>query len=218
MSKKIAIILCGCGFKDGSEIHESVCTLLALAQAGATARCFAPNLPQATVTNHATGNAAGETRNMLVEAARIARGEIAELGTLDAQEFDALILPGGFGAALNLCTFATQGAQCTVNPDVARVITAFHAAKKPIGVICIAPAIVAKVLGRHGVRLTIGTDAGTAQQLEAMGAMHENHTVDEICVDEKNRVVSTPAYMLADTIAETFAGITALVTKMLQMA
>lgn len=215
MPKLVAVVLCGCGFKDGSEIHEATLTLLHLSRAGATYQCFAPDLPQAVVTNHAGGPIEHTPRNMLAEAARIARGQIADIATLRATDYDALILPGGFGAAMNLCTFGTDGPQCLVNPDLARAITEFHRAKKPIGAICIAPAIVAKVLGAHHVRLTIGTDADTAAALTTMGAVHELHAVDDICVDDRNRVVSTPAYMLAHTIAETNAGIEKLVRAVL---
>ncbi len=218
MSKKIAIILAGSGVKDGSEIHESVLTLLHVIKNGATPLFFAPNSPQATVTNHLTGDSLGETRNILVESARIARGDIRDLKELKSSTADALIFPGGFGAALNLCNFAQKGADCSVHPEVERVVQEFHSAQKPIGFICIAPAIGAKVLGSQNVKLTIGTDAGTASALQKMGGVHENRPVDEICVDEKNRVVSTAAYMLARNIAEAESGISKLVEKIIQMA
>lgn len=171
MKKHVAIILCGCGFKDGSEIHESVSTLLAIDNAGAEYQCYAPSGPQARVIDHISGAVeAGEERLMIKEAARIARGKIKNINELSAASADALILPGGFGSAFNLCNFAEKGAECTVHPEVARVIRDFHSAKKPLGFICIAPVIAAKVLGSHNVELTIGADKSTAVALSAMGA------------------------------------------------
>lgn len=217
MGRRVAVILSGCGFQDGAEIHESVCALLALDRAGASVQCFAPNVDQAQVTNHCTGDVGGPSRNVLVESARIARGQIKDCKTLDAAQFDALIMPGGYGAALNLCTFGTNGATCTVQPDVERAVRAFHAARKPIGAICIAPALVARVLGSQGVRLTIGTDAATAAQITKTGAQHEPRAVTQICVDDAHKIVSTPAYMLATRIGEAEAGISALVKQVLAM-
>lgn len=217
MTQKIAIILSGCGVKDGSEIHESVLTLLAVVKNGGSPLFFAPGGNQTTVTNHLSNDATGEKRNILVESARIARGQIRDIKELKGSTADALIFPGGFGAALNLCDFGQKGADCTVHPEVKRVIEEFNVAGKPIGFICIAPAIAARVLGPKKVCLTIGTDAGTAKALEKMGALHQNKAVGDICVDEKNRVVSTPAYMLAQNIAEAESGISKLVQKIIQM-
>ena len=218
MTQKIAIVLSGCGVKDGSEIHESVLTLLAVVKNGGIPLFFAPNGHQTTVTNHLSNNATGEKRNILVESARIARGQIKDIKELKGSTASALIFPGGFGAALNLCDFGQKGADCTVHPEIRRVIEEFHTAGRPIGFICIAPAIGARVLGPKKVQLTIGTDAFTAKALEKMGAVHQNRLVGDICVDEKNRVVSTPAYMLAQNIAEAEAGISKLVQKIMQMA
>jgi len=218
MNKKVAVVLAGCGFKDGAEIHESVLTLLALVKQGADPICFAPNCDQTTVTNHLSGDSSGEKRNVLVESARIARGQIKNLTELTSSSADALIFPGGYGAALNLCNFAQKGAECSVHPEVARVVNEFHTAGKPIGFICIAPAIGAKVLGSQKVKLTIGNDAGTAALLEKLGAVHVNQSVEQALVDDKNKIVSTPAYMLAKNIAEADAGISALVNSVLKMA
>lgn len=209
MSKKpvrIAVILSGCGVYDGAEIHEAVLTLLAIDRAGADAVCFAPNVPQAHVIDHRTGNETGESRNVLTEAARIARGKIADLATFDAAAVDALILPGGFGAAKNLCSFAFDGPDCTVNPDVDAAVTAMRAAGKPIGALCIAPAILAKLLGGQGVTLTIGSDAGTAEALEAMGAHHTVTTHGQIVVDKGLKVVTSPCYMLDASISQIAEG------------
>jgi enhancing lycopene biosynthesis protein 2 len=193
---------------DGSEIHESVLTLLSLDSAGATYQCIAPNIEQAHVVDHLTGQPAkDEKRNVLVEAARIARGEIADAATVKGSDFDAIFLPGGFGAAKNLCDFAFNGAECAVNSDIARILREAHSAGKPICSICIAPAVVAKVLGGEHPTLTIGTDAQTASALETMGASHCACSVTEIAIDTRNRLVSTPAYMLGTRISEVAKGI-----------
>jgi enhancing lycopene biosynthesis protein 2 len=218
MAKKVAIVLSGCGVKDGSEIHESVLTILAAVRMGAEVRFYAPASSQKKVVNHLTGENEAQKRNMLVEAARIARGDIKPLRELTARDADVLIFPGGIGAALNLCSFAQDGASCEVLKEVSDVITDFHASGKPMGFICIAPAIAAKVLGHRGVELTIGSDAGTAASLQAMGAVHVKKAVQEIHVDERNRVVSTPAYMLGKNIAEVEEGISLLVEELLEMA
>ena len=209
MALKVGVILSGCGHRDGAEIREAVLTLLALDRAGAEAVCFAPDIPQNRVVDHYRGKVVpGETRNVLVEAARIARGKIADLRTAKAGDLDAVILPGGYGAALNLSSFAEQGAEATVLPEVAALLKAMHAAKKPIGAICIAPGIIAAVLGKtaHPL-LTIGNDPGTAKNLEACGAKHEGCGVREFVIDKKNKIVSTPAYMLGPSIAHVAEGI-----------
>ncbi|MCC6131931.1 MAG: isoprenoid biosynthesis glyoxalase ElbB [Acidobacteria bacterium] len=216
---QIGVVLAGCGVYDGAEIHESVLTLLALEKAGAHALCFAPNVAQAHVVNHLSGQVAeGETRNVLVEAARIARGNITDLSKLDPAALDAIILPGGFGAAKNLCDFAFAGPDCTVNPDVARAVQGLHAAGKPVGAVCIAPVILARLLGEEKPRVTIGTDKGTASAIEKMGGCHIDCAVEGMVVDEDRRVVTTPAYMLANSISEAAAGIEKLVFEVVKMA
>lgn len=218
MATKVGVILSGCGFKDGAEIHESVLALLALDRAGAEAVCFAPDVPQAQVVDHLTGKATGERRNVLAESARIARGKVTDVAKADARSLDALLLPGGFGAATNLCTFGTDGEKGKVDPGVARLVRAMHAARKPIGGICIAPALLALVLGKDHPTLTIGTDAGTAARLEAAGARHRDCPVDGFVVDEVQRVVTTPAYMLGPSIRHVAAGIERCVEALLRMA
>jgi len=204
---------------DGAEIHEAVITLLALDRAGAEVVCMAPNVEQMHVINHLNGEpSAGETRNVLVESARIARGDIRDLAEVGAGDIDALIFPGGFGAAKNLCTFATEGAGCAVNPEAARLVREVHQAGKPIGAVCIAPAMIAKIFeGQGPVTLTIGNDADTAGAIETMGQKHEQCPVSEFVVDEKNKVVSTPAYMLGQRISEVAEGIEKLVGAVLKM-
>lgn len=217
---RVGVLLGGCGVYDGAEIHEAVITLLALDRAGAEIRCLAPDVEQMHVIDHRTGEVTGESRNVLTEAARIARGEIADVAGVGVQDLDALILPGGFGAAKNLCNFATQGAEATVNADVRGLLVAMLEARKPIGVMCIAPALMAAVLRDAGrtASLTIGTDAETAGAIEAMGATHEQCPVGEVRVDEENRIVSTPAYMLAGRISEAAQGIEALVAEVLRLS
>ncbi|GMU33111.1 MAG: isoprenoid biosynthesis glyoxalase ElbB [Planctomycetia bacterium] len=217
--KKIAVCLSGCGFLDGAEIQESVLTLLAIDQAGAKAVCCAPDINQAGVVDHLRQEPAAGTRNVLVESARIARGDIVDVKKIRAAEMDALIFPGGFGAAKNLCSFATDGANCNVNPDVERLTGEFLAQKKPIGAICIAPAMLARIVGRKDLhpRLTIGTDKETADAINAMGAQHRDCPVTEMITDEKYKIVSTPAYMLGQGPAEVFEGIRKLVTEVLRL-
>lgn len=220
--KNIAVVLAGCGRADGSEIHESVSVLIHLARAGAKYRCFAPDLPQTDVVNHVTGQPMKEQRNQLVEAARIARGEIDPLARLDVEAFDAVIFPGGFGAAKNLCTFAKDGAECAVVPDVARVIKGFHAARKPIGLCCIAPVLAAKVLGTAsggpGCQVTIGADANVAQAISRMGSRNVEKPVREAYVDTQNRLVTTPAYMCDAGPYDVFEGIGKMVDQVVALA
>ncbi|NUM35162.1 MAG: isoprenoid biosynthesis glyoxalase ElbB [Candidatus Brocadiae bacterium] len=214
---KVGICLAGCGVKDGSEIHESVITILALDRANAEIVFFAPEGNQHHVVNHVSLEAQNEKRDMLLESARIARGNIKNIKNIKASDLDAVIFPGGFGAALNLCNFGLVGEKCKVHPEVERLILEMHKAKKPIGAICIAPSLVAKVLGSQKVQVTIGTDPGTASKLEAMGAVHVACNVDDIVVDTKNKVVTTPAYMLAKSIKESASGIEKLVKKIVEM-
>ncbi|MBP2315213.1 isoprenoid biosynthesis glyoxalase ElbB [Azospirillum soli] len=215
---RIAVVLSGNGVFDGAEIHETVCTLLAISRAGAEAVCFAPNIPQAHVVNHLTGEEATETRNVLVEAARIARGKIGDLATFDAAAVDALIFPGGFGAAKNLCDFAFKGPDCTVNADVEKAVRAMRAAGKPIGALCIAPAILAKLLGDEGVELTIGSDAETAAALEKLGAKHTNTSHCEVVVDRNLKVVTSPCYMLDASVAQIADGAENAVRALIELA
>lgn len=217
--KKIGVVLAGCGVKDGSEIHEATLTLYFLSKHGAETVCMAPNKPQADVVNHITEEATGETRNVMVEAARIARGNIRDVGTVTADEIDGIIIPGGFGAAKNLCTFASEGADCSADKDVSILLQAVYAVRKPIGALCIAPTLLAHIFGKsQSVELTIGSDAATASALEKMGAKHKDAKVDEIVVDGNNRIVTTPCYMLAQSIREVGDGVEKLVLEVLKMA
>lgn len=216
MSKKIAVILSGCGVYDGAEIHESVITLLRLDQRGAQVQCFAPDIEQHHVINHLTGEEMPETRNVLVESARIARGEVKDISLANVDDFDALIVPGGFGAAKNLSNFANEGTACSVNPQVLAFAEAFAEASKPVGLICISPALAAKIYG-PGVTCTIGNDADTAAALGKMGATHQECTVEDIVEDKARKLVSTPAYMLGKNIGEVASGINKLVDRVLEL-
>ena len=218
MKPKVGVVLSGCGVYDGAEIHESVLTLLALDRAGAEAVCLAPDVAQIHVVNHLTGQPAeGETRNVLVEAARIARGKVTSLSGFDPATLDVLVLPGGFGVAKNLCDFASRGADCEVHPEVARVVRAVHAAGKPVGALCIAPVLLAKLLGAEKPRLTIGSDPGTAAAIGKMGGEHVSCEGGRAVVDKEKRLVTTPAYMLDSSISEVSAGIEKLVAELLEM-
>ena len=215
--KKIAILLSGSGVFDGSEIHESVLTILSISQSGAQYQCFAPDIPQAHVVNHLTGEVeASETRNVLVESARIARGEVLATDKLDISKFDALVIPGGFGAAKNLCNFAFNGKECEINPVVKTFIQAFVDENKPIGFICISPVMIPLFYG-EGATGTIGTDLDTASAFNAMGGNHTSANVHEIVVDEQRKIVSTPAYMLAENITQAKVGIEKLVSKVIEL-
>jgi enhancing lycopene biosynthesis protein 2 len=216
---KVGVVLSGCGFLDGAEIHESVLTLLELDRRGAAIICCAPRTDVKQVIDHETQQPAGETRNVLKEAARIARCEITDVAEVRADELDALVLPGGFGAAKNLCTFADDGAECAVDPGVERLVGEMLDQKKPVGAICIAPALLARIAGKRGikVRLTTGNDPTTAGAIKAMGCEHEECPVDEYVMDAENKVISTPAYMLGPGPAAVHAGIEKLVDKLLEM-
>jgi enhancing lycopene biosynthesis protein 2 len=212
----VLVILSGCGVMDGSEIHESVITLVHLDRHNAKVTFAAPDAPQMHVVNHLTGKPTDENRNVRVESARIARGNVLDVAKIHGDQFDAVVLPGGYGAAKNLCNFATQGADCQVNPHVARVLREAHDAGKPIGLICISPALGAKVF--TGCTVTIGTDSATASAIEKMGSRHQNRATEDICIDEQSRIVSTPAYMSAQRISQVFVGIGKLVDRVLEMA
>lgn len=214
---RFAVVLSGCGVYDGAEIHEAVLTLLAIDRQGGTYQCFAPDRAQMHVVNHLTGQeAAGESRNVLVESARIARGAIKPLAEFNPADVDALIFPGGFGAAKNLCTFATQGSDCVVDPDTETAVKAMAAAGKPMGALCIAPALMARIFG-DGIDVTIGSDEGTAKAIEAMGARHTQAGHGGVVVDKGRKVVTSPCYMLDSSISQIADGAANTVKALLQL-
>lgn len=217
MRSRVGVILSGCGFLDGSEIHEATLTLLFLDRNGAEAVCIAPNVNQSDVIDHLAQKATGQIRNVLTEASRISRGDIKNIEDVDTGSLDALIFPGGYGAAKNICDFASRGVECVVNPGVEKIIREMRRAGKPLGFICIAPVIAAKVLGALHPELTIGADLAIAEALTRMGARHKVCGVDEIVVDKKNKIISTPAYMLGPSISCVASGIEKLVLKILAM-
>jgi len=216
MQKRVAVILSGCGVQDGAEIHESVLTLLRLDQRGVEVQCFAPDIAQHDVINHLTGEKMPESRNVLVESARIARGAIKDIHEANAEDFDALIMPGGFGVAKNLSNFAFEGVHCSLQPELLTLAEAFAESGKPIGLICISPALAAKIYG-PGVTCTIGNDPDTAKAICKMGGNHTECAVDEIVEDTARKLVSTPAYMTAQSISEAAAGINKLVDRVIEL-
>ena len=215
----IGVLLSGSGVNDGSEIHESVIAMLALDRAGAEMLLMAPNIDQMHVINHYTGQEMDEFRNVLVESARIARGNIKDMAEVSGSDLDALIIPGGFGVAKNLSDYAMSGAECSINPDVYRLISEMLILKKPIGAICIAPAMMAKILAEQNqsATMTIGKDETTAKDIEVIGSTHKECLVEEIVIDEENNIVTTPAYMDAKNISEAADGIEKLVKQIILM-
>ena len=217
--KKIGVLLSGCGVNDGAEIHESVITMLALDRAGVEAVMMAPNIDQMHVVNHYTGQEMDEFRNVLVESSRIARGNIKDMAEVTGNDIDALIIPGGFGVVKNLCDYAMAGSECSINPDVFRLVTEVHLLEKPIGDICIAPAMMAKILGEQdeSAEMTIGSDESTANDIKTMGSTHVTCSVTEMVVDKEKKIITTPAYMEAQSIKEAAEGIEKLVVEILSM-
>ncbi len=216
--KKIAVILAGCGNKDGSEIYEAVSLTIALGMAEAQIEFFAPN-NDFTALNFMTDQALPEKRNVLVESARIARSKIKNISELQTKSFDGLAFPGGYGVALNLCDWASKGSECTIHPEVKRCIDEFYQQSKPIAAICIAPVLIAKVLGKKGITVTTGNDLDTANEIIKTGAYHVDCPVDDYVTDRENKIITTPAYMYGDAKPyQVFKGISALVKEFIEMA
>lgn len=212
---KFAVVLSGNGVFDGAEIHEATLTMLYIMKNGCEYQVFAPNINQHHVINHITGEEMNEKRNVLIESARIARGNIKPLSDFNAKNFDAIIFPGGFGVAKNLSTFAFDGVNCKVNIDVENSIKSMVKAHKPIGALCISPVVIAKVLG--DVNLTIGQDVGTAEAVEKMGANHKITNHGDVVIDEKYKVATTPCYMLDANIVDIANGANNIVEAMIKM-
>lgn len=213
--KKIAVILAGCGHLDGSEIRESVITLLELDKRNAEVSIFAPNIDQHHVVNHLTGKEISEKRNVLIEAARIARGKVKDLKELNPDNFDALVMPGGYGAAKNLANIAFEGSNGSVNPLVEKHINSFISKSKPVGAICISPALIAKVMQGKKPLLTLGPKNA---MLSEMHANEQVCSANQIAFDEKYKIVSTPAYMIDAKLSEISEGISKLITKIMELA
>lgn len=215
---KVGVLLAGCGVFDGAEIHEATLTLYFLDKEGVEIVCMAPNIPQKDVINHLTGEPMNEKRNVLIEAARIARGNIKDIDEISADDIDALIMPGGYGVAKNFSNFLEKGADAEVIPQVKRLLVDLFKAGKPIGAICISPVIVASALKEAKPTVTIGTDIDVAKTIEAMGAKHLTCPVNEMVVDEEHKIVTTPAYMLGKSIKDVAEGIEKLVKEVIKLA
>lgn len=220
--KRIAVVLAGCGHKDGTEITEAVSTLIALSEAGVSYKVFAPDM-NFPVTNHTANTltpSSDDARNLMVESARISRGDIHSLKELSSKQFDGLVFPGGFGAALHLCTWAKTGANCEVHPEVERIIKEFYGEQKPIAAICIAPALLARVLGKEKITITIGrNDKITTAEIEKTGALHEDCDVTDYVTDRDHKIVTTPAYMFGDAKPfEVFTGVRKAIRELVEMA
>ncbi|HKL71979.1 MAG TPA: isoprenoid biosynthesis glyoxalase ElbB [Marinilabiliaceae bacterium] len=213
--KNIAVVLSGCGAYDGAEIHESVFTLWAIAKAGFKYEIFAPDIEQHHVINHLTGQETKESRNVLVESARIARGDIKSIANLNSSNFDAVIFPGGFGVAKNLCSYAFEGIDCKVNPEVESIIRKFHSKEKPIGALCISPVMVAQVL--KNLKITIGSDTSTIEAIEKMGNTHIESKIGEVIIDRRHKVASTPCYMLDSNILQIAESATKIVDAVIEL-
>jgi enhancing lycopene biosynthesis protein 2 len=213
--KKFAIILAGCGVYDGAEIHEAVMSMYAVMKNGAEYQIFAPDIAQHHVVNHLTGAVMPETRNVLVESARIARGNIKPVTKLNPRDFDALLFPGGFGVAKNLCSYAFEGEHCKVNPDISILIKEVVSLRKPIGALCISPVLLAKIMG--DVTITVGPDEDDAANVIAMGAQHVATKHGEVIIDEKHRLFTTPCYQLKSTIVQVAEGADNIVKAMLKV-
>ncbi|MBI9039129.1 MAG: isoprenoid biosynthesis glyoxalase ElbB [Bacteroidales bacterium] len=214
--KKFAIILAGNGVYDGAEIQEVVLTMLAIKQQSCDYQCFAPDIPQHHVINHLNGEEMNETRNVLIESARIARGDIKNLSEFNVYDFDALIFPGGFGVAKNLCSIAFDGAKASVNEEVSKAVIKMHKNKKPIGALCIAPALIAKIIG-NGLNVTVGQDEATANTIEQMGAIHIETDHGDVVLDEENLIFTSPCYMLDANISQIYDGAYNTVEAMIKM-
>lgn len=217
---RAGVVLSGCGVKDGSEIHEAVCTLLALSRSRVETLIFAPDIPQAQVINHLNRSvSAGEPRDVLVESARIARGQIKNLAQAKVEDLNAVIFPGGLGAVKNLCTFDRDGFSCGVDDQVERIINQMYDAGKPIGALCIAPVLIARVLSKRQIRakITIGNEKKLAREVETIGFYHVDCPATDCVVDETHKIVTTPCYMLADSIDQVFLGASRLVEEVLRL-
>ena len=215
---KFAVVLSGCGRADGSEIHESVCALLAIDQAGCSYECYAPDIEQTVVMNTMTGEKMPEHRNVMVEASRISRGNIKPLSDLDVREYDGIVFPGGLGAILNWCDFAEKGVTCDVESSVSHVLETAHKNGKVIGAMCIAPVVIAKVLGKYGVKVTSGNDATVAENMRKAGAAPQETKESEAYIDKENRVVTTSAYMISKNISGVYKGAVNMINAMIELA
>jgi len=220
----VAVVLSGCGVMDGAEVTEAVGLIVSLSQAGFGMAFYAPDRFQANVIDHYRGVAAGESRNILSEAARIARGNIKPLSAIRPEAHCAIVFPGCFGAAKNLCNFAEAGGRANLYEDVQAALSPFVEERKPIVALCAAPLVlglIARNCGISGSRITFGGYAEGKAMVDALGVWGQTHVempVDGACVDEGHRFVSVPAYMYGGaTPAQVFAGCQAAVAALKQL-
>lgn len=222
--RKVAVVLSGCGVYDGSEIHETVLTLLAIKQNGGEYQCMAPNIKQHHVLNHMSGEELNEDRNVLIESSRIARGDIKDINECSMDDYDALVIPGGFGAAKNLSKWAFNGPDGEINADVRRIVNEAVTQKKPVAALCMGPTLVAKSLEGSGVssKLTVGTteenspyeiDAISAG-MESVGASPSMKSIREVEIDQNNKIVSAPCYMMDGDIVDVHNNIQLAIKEM----
>lgn len=212
---RFAVILSGCGRADGSEIYETVSALYAINASKNAYQCFAPNILQAKTVDLYNRSDTSEKRNVLIESARLARGNIFDLKKFKADDYDAVIFPGGMGAVTNWCDYASKGLACKINPEIERVIKESYANHLVIGAMCIAPTLLALVLGGEHIRFTLGADSVNTKELETLGAVHKETSATGVCVDKEHRICTTPAYMLATNISEIFAGAEKMISEMI---
>ena len=217
--KEIGVVLSGCGAQDGSEIHEAVITLLSLDRAGAHAKIMAPDMKQLHVINHLSGKTMNSNRNSLIESSRIARGKIVPINTVKGEDIDAIIFPGGTGMAKNIFNYALVGKDFTIISDVERITIESLKLGKPIGAICIAPVMIAKILQNMGINgiVTGGYNQQIIEDIEDMGINTKQVGAEDIVIDEVNKIISTPAYVEGKSIGEVAIGITKLVDKVLEL-
>lgn len=225
---KYAVLLHGCGVYDGTEIHEAVCTLLAIAQAGHEYQCIAPDVAQYHVIDHTTGNEMKESRNVLVESARIARGDVKRVDEINVADYAGLVMPGGFGTAKNITTWAFNGPAGEIEPKTRKLILGFAEARKPIAALCMSPTTLAKAFEgtQFMAHLTVGSTAepspydigAISEGMESIGAVAEMKTVREIAVDEELKIITAPCYMMEANIVEVYENTRQAIAELIRLS
>lgn len=213
----IGVLLSGNGVYDGAEIQEAVLTLLAIDEMGWNAVCISVDKPQHHVINHLTGEVMDESRNMLVEAARIARGQITPIDSISPADIDALVIPGGFGSAKNFTSWAFDGPESTILPEVKLLLVNLVNVGKPIVALCVSPVVVAKAFEGSSIHPTLSLGSASESSpydinsfnegLRATGAIAQERTIREVLIDPTNRIICAPCYMMDARITEINANI-----------
>ncbi len=216
--KKIALLLSGCGYLDGTEVTECVSTIIKLSELGTKWTPFSISKSYSPTSHFAPEHSPPGPLNCLEESARITRSQMTDLKEIRVKDYDALVIPGGYGVAKNFCSWALDGPSCSVDKNVKSVIEEFHSLSLPIGAWCIAPALVSRVLGQHNIQVTIGNDTETAAGIEKTGAIHVPCSVTDFVTDRENKIISTPAYMLQAQPHEVFQGISSALKELWEMA